>query len=69
MLGNKHWAETHHVGYFNLAMGQEAPWWVGWTGLDGCTSRLKLLLVGFEYQQTKWKIPWKNCQLCCHAML
>jgi len=58
MWGNKHWAEAHHVGYFDVDVRREAPWWVGWgTGLDRRASRLKLLLIGFEYQQTKCKIP------------
>ena len=43
-------------GYFDVAAGREAPRWVGWTGLDGRASRLRLLLTGFECQQTKRKM-------------
>ena len=37
-----------YAEYFDVAAGQEAPRWVGWTGLDGRASRLRLLLTGFE---------------------
>jgi len=46
--GNKHWAEKRYAEYFDVAAGQEAPRWVGWTGLDGRASPLRLLLTGFE---------------------
>jgi len=41
--------------YFDVTTGREAPQWVGWTGLDGRASWLRLLLVGFEYRQTNVK--------------
>jgi len=44
-----------YAGYFDVAAGREAPWWVGWIGLDGRASWLRLLLVGFEYRQTNVK--------------
>jgi len=44
-----------YAGYFGAAAGHEAPQWVGWRGLDGRASQLKLLLVGFEYRQTNVK--------------
>ena len=38
-------------------------------GLDGCVSRLKLLLAGFECQQTRRKIHSEKCQRYLHAVL
>jgi len=40
---------SRYAGYFDVAAGREAPRWVGWTGLDGCLSLLRLFLIGFEY--------------------
>jgi len=44
-----------YAGYFGVAAEREAPRWVGWTGLDGRASRLRLLLIGLEYHQTNVK--------------
>jgi len=60
MHANKHWVETRYAGYFDVAAGWEVPRWVGWTGLDGHASQLRLLLIGFECQQTKCEIRWKK---------
>jgi len=38
-------------------------------GWRGQALPLRLLLIGFEYQQTKREIPFKICQRHCHAML
>jgi len=56
-FAGKHLAETRLAEYFDVAAGREAPRWVGWTCLDGRASWMRLLLIGFEYQQTKRTIP------------
>ena len=33
---------SRYVGYFDEAAMREAPRWVGWTGVDGRASRLRL---------------------------
>ena len=38
-------AESRFTACLDVAAGQEAPRWVGWTGLDGRASRLRLLLT------------------------
>ena len=46
---------SRYAGYFDVATEHEVPRWVGWTGIDGFTSWLRLLLIGFEYHQTNVK--------------
>jgi len=62
-------AESRFAGYFDVSAGREAPRWVGWTGLDGRASPLRLLLTG-NWQQTKRKMHiGKKRQRYFRAML
>jgi len=53
-------------GYFDVSAGREEPRWVGWTGLDGRASRLRLLLTG-SWQQTKRKRKKTSALFSCNA--
>jgi len=46
---------SHYAGYFDVATGVRRRGGWGWTGIDGRASRLRLLLIGFEYRQTNMK--------------
>jgi len=56
-------------GILRCGCGARGAAVVGWTGLDGRVSLLRVLLIGFDYQQTIHEIRWKNCQRYCHAVL
>ena len=55
------------VGFCHVL--RETKIWQKHVMRDSLTSPLRLLLTGFECQQTKRKILWKKCQRFFHAMV
>jgi len=54
---------SRYAGYFDEAAGCEAPWWVGWTGVDGRASRLRLANRFWVHYQTNVKYLRKNANV------
>ena len=60
---------SRYAGYFDVAAGREAPWWVGWTGLDGHALWLRLLLIRFEYTVKLTRNTLEECHHYCHTVI